>query len=424
MKQDNWNKDKVWNNLEEHLNKERRRKILFFWSIGLLLIAFLLLSGYFLLNPTDHNYKVLNEDKLIAALQMSSDSSRKAAITTTENELTPQKNANSADTISQLNVIKNKSDKDLLNKEPIETGIVSRLAPDEEFKVEDQDNRRDYVDQHQRDESITSLLQLEGLPLLSPNFFELKRQLYGTNIQSPYFLDPNKIYSWAISIQLHASKPNWQGDRPKNEQILFSTTQDILLSKNLSNHISVFGGISHERIWINYAHTSVHESQTEIYSDSGRFYDVGNDVSYYESGLLTQTTIVQRRVVNNNSISRVSIPIGIEYYYPFNRFRLYGGLGLRIRLFQLFDGVITDKNDGHLEDIRKIREYRFKRGIGIGFDTQLGLAYQFNSNWSLGIHYKFRLDDVFQLQNDNMFDDLIFQGAGLQLRYKLVPIGQ
>ena len=438
LQPDNWDRDKVWNNIEKELHKKKKRRgLLWLWFGSGSLLAILLFILWFSPGSNLMNTKGLpaTSDHLIER--------------NIPKNRTAQKSISKDDEQPELikPLLPNKMANQKAQQQAMKTPVSKPINIPEALKA----NTVATKDQLKKEESLpmsnstpTAVHPIEQALLPLPSQEEIKDQK-----AKIYFLAPpfNPIvYQWPLDQQKalartaqHTTNPtsafylrflssfsmgnvqylgaeNWKTAKERSESFEFASKSTIGLDWYFTKNSYLYSGLSYQIIRSRYDFTTTQTMTRLIESDSALVYDLGNEL-VYESGFLEETSTIRRSIIHNNTLRRFSIPLGLGYTKSIGRFQLEARAGIHFQWIQTFNGIALDENSNlHILNEQAINERYFSDHLKLGFNSAFLVNYQIKPRSSIFIGLQYEQDG--KASKTRIPFQSTYQFWGLQLGWK------
>ncbi len=187
--------------------------------------------------------------------------------------------------------------------------------------------------------------------------------------------------------------PNaWKQAREDSESFEYASTSTVGLDWYFAEHWYAFAGLSYQLLRSRYQFTSSQTTVQAVASDSAVVYNFQlSGEQYYEPGVREETRTTRRFIIHNNALHRWSLPLGIGFTQPVGRFYLEARVGARVRVIQHFDGVALDETtQQHILDNRLINEryYRDRPNLDLTASVLLNYHLKAGNCLFLGVQYE------------------------------------
>ena len=434
-----WNKDEVWNNIENRLQQKKKRRLLYWWFSGA--ASMVLLIGFLLWGTTSADTKTSLDNNSISKLKQQTssqeiqnsfpqerpiepdqDSKQQLEAEHSEIKLHPEQEPQTTNNmLTSKSTIKTKSTGMASEKLTRETATVKSKASTPPLSS-DQNNFFEKTEREKVADKNFGILA--PLPILEKDWssivFKRKESLAGQNTSYALVQKKKATTSWWVESGISI------GDKPKAnsliesrrdfncEQFRFMQTNAIGLQKTLNNKWSLKLGVAYQTIYEKYDCLSSSTQLEEIFSEKGTVYNLTEEATYYESGIAILSTTSTRHIIHNNFIHRLSVPVEMAYTLKKQAWSLEPSLGFRFQFFQHFDGILNYYGK-HLFDQEKINTTYYSQDFNIGLITSLNFKYTIAQKASLGLGLTYERDGVFNLFEGESF--VGYQTIGLRLGY-------
>ena len=152
------------------------------------------------------------------------------------------------------------------------------------------------------------------------------------------------------------------------------------LIQYLGKSFFVYGGLTGERIYSIYDHTISRSEVNTGVAENAVYYEFPDGAIWYEAGEVDITTTTTHRVIENNHVTRAYVPLGAGFVKDYHTWSLKSKIGFDLRWVQNFSGVLLI--DGvHQRD--KVITNPFHDSQA--FDARLHLSTQVDFNISRGL---------------------------------------
>ncbi len=428
-----WNKDEVWNNIENRLHQKKKRRLLFWWLSGaagsVLLIGFLMWW-----NTSADLYASLNKNS-ISKLEQKTNSQKTPNIFPVESPIELQRNSE-----QDIEVDHSQTKSSTKKEQQIKSANLKSnpaVMPTEELMTEITNLKRGEnttvfsIPQDtafEKTETNTAVNKrfglLESLPILakdwSPIIFNRSESLKDQTTSYALVQKKKASTSWWIESGISiGNKPSTKfiGETLRGfncEQFRFMQTNGIGLQRTLNSKWSLKLGLAYQTIYEKYECLSSSTELEEVFSEEGTVYHLAEETTYYEPGVAILSTSSTRFIIHNNFIHRLSVPLELAYAFKKSRWSLEPSLGFRFQFSQHFDGVINYKR-AHFFDQEIINDTYYSQDLSIGLISSLNIKCAISLKGSLGLGLTYERDDIFNLFEGDSFVE--YQTIGLRLGY-------
>jgi len=446
-----WNKDQVWDKVNDRLHKKKRRGIFFWWFFGgtaTVLVGLILWMNYSTPQQSEITVNTEIEEPILETNKSTSEESSKTTIDS------KTQNLNNTEPV----IDKNLSAKNNLEKVNSSTEIFAQNqsikkykstinAPSNQLKSNEEDALK-FIDSKQNDIVIkdsnyknvfenstieinqidstklelnqVSLDYLNMLPiqLFDFEYHDLELDSKQEIESYPTILDTTKIRSslnWYVESGIGIGKLH-KADIRNTETFRFSQTNTLGFEKYIHRNIKLNLGLSYQTFYHKYESTTLAFTEQAIASDSAIVYNLGNEIQHFEPGELYQTTENRRSIIHNNFVNRWSIPISVGYNFRFNKIDIIPSIGIRTRFSQKFNGIITEDNQ-HLFDEELINETYYSNQFDFGLMGSLSIRYNFNNKSALGIGARIEIENAINLYDIPPVQRSRYETLGIHVGY-------
>lgn len=395
----NWDRDKVWDDIERKLRKRKKRRgFLWFWlgsaTIGAALVFFLWIG---------QRHKAIETDALIATnntlIESNTQKNNIKQGTSSTNKAT-EENVNPLRAEEQIR--SNKVTREAMKNSSIQSFNSVPLSPTNTTNTKVRQIEKEIGTSSTP--SLTPITPNENysLPLSSQKIIQ-KQQADILPLDLPFNLIS---YTWSLNDQqlennLEVVEKNstpflfrvassigtgrvqylgsevWQAAKEESESFEFTTTTTIGLDWYFAKNTYLYTGLNDQIIQSRYDFTTVQTSTSFIESDSAIVYNLGNELAY-EPGILEQTSTSRRSIIHNNTLHRLSILLGLGYTKSIGRFQLETRVGIQAQFMQEFKGITLDENTSlHIFNNRASNERYYSDRLRLGLNTALFVNYRF-----------------------------------------------
>jgi len=396
-----WDRDKVWNNIERELRKKKRRRgFLLFWLGAGALLAVLAV----LLWLTPNEPQLANEPKKESSANFEADLDRSDSSLTQKSEakvfsgsLLSKKQATTAQrenfttgTLTNQSVNPTETSDFVFTRKETADSSDSSTLPSSTTSPASSTVEADTSLQKVADR-MAIFSPIDRLPM---NILDKPAEVI--LLQKPTM--PGAVLPLLLRLEttlstgavIYEGSEMWKQAKESSESFEYASTSTIGLDWYFAKNWYAFTGLSYQLIRTRYEFTSSQSTTRQIESDSAIIYQL-NGQSFYEPGILQETRTTRRFILHNNALHRLSIPLGIGFTQPIDRFQLEARIGTRFQFIQRFDGITLDEiTNQHLLNNDEINERYYQNNPSVDFTTALLLNYplQPGSYLFLGVQYK------------------------------------
>lgn len=429
-----WNKDKVWNKIEDELHQKKKRRFLYWKLLGgistIIIVACLLKLKY----DKVHQDEPLNEIK--HQVMKNTYPIETSEETSLEKVIVSKKGSKIAYTekaieiqnlsIDSQNSIQNLSNSKSLKRDDFLLDPVSIGVNSVDIKKNEQDKITLETKLLQNVTEEINLSNLPSLPLgLLTADFNSEENISLESLNSMSADDKTTFSSssfWWIENGLNFGERrevNLIHDfQPRNttEEFRFMHTTAFGIQKFLSKAWSLKLALAYQTIYEKYENAPSFEVEEEKFSEEATVYNLSNGITYYEAGFSTHKFTRTRAIIHNNFIHRLSIPMEGVFSFSIYPFSIDPSFGIRLQYFQRFNGIIAQNEDpGHLFDTEEINEIYYPNNFGLGFLAALNFKLEISESASLGLKLNYEKDDFLNLVKTSYSSK--YETMGLQLGY-------
>lgn len=403
-----WDRDRVWLQIEGELQKKRRKRALWFWWLGVLCFGLLTFTTYLYLHhhdgtelgqlPIYGNSNILNENPY----QIGTVQDQKSR------PLDPSISSNTSEKSAEKQVGK-------------QTPSSTRMRPLDPTAQMDRTNKSQLSSQNPKADSLASpnliaqalatAQELGRIPVLPPLSISPSPPSYRP---TALILTPNKSLAiasdstpWKISFNStwssgnvrHFGSETWINAKDKSESFNLSSSHSLLLKRPLDSHCYAYLGIQHQLVLNTYNFTTESINIQTVPNDSAVVYHLDGLEPIYEPGTLQETTTSRRWIVRNNRLQRWSIPLGLGYVREKGRLGFQASMGLNFQFWQGFSGVALDEgSQTHLLNQSEIRDRYYRNPWQFNFNSSLALSYKLHPRYTLLLGVDYQKDNLFSIR--------------------------
>jgi len=391
-----WDRDKVWNNIERELRKKKRRRgFLLFWLGSGILVAILAVLvgvsiGQFWPDEVENKPTFATEKSATATTFSTTDTTKSNTISNA-----PPPDIQAPKVLTPSTALRQTT------FETLETIPLRGERLPKASTLEIQTNILDEKNQ-QLTEADTfvqtpeyEMIILPAIERLSGNFLNTPTQQIPLS-SSAIAVDTTKSFylrlqtTFSTGNALHEGPQDWQQAKADSETFEYASTSTIGVDWQFAKKWYAFTGLSYQLIRSRYEYTSSQSTVRQIESDSAIIYQL-NGEEFYDAGTLQETRTTRRFIVHNNALHRFSIPLGIGFIHPLERLQLEARLGTRFQFIQRFDGIaLEETTNQHLLYNDLINERYYPNSPSLDLTTALLLHYPLrpDSHLFLGVQYE------------------------------------
>ncbi len=389
-----FDKEKVWANIELDQNKKRRKRLLPFFTVALFALVILFIV-------TKHNTSTQSQ-----LTQGSSVSNETTSTTSLEKNIkeTTQHKSNQAHPEKE-----NKEKVSLnpkLNSKKIDKAAINNTNKESQLS---KTNKTIPSAQKKTVASYVRPIQFEINPKQLIEFYPIKKITFGDirdqdkiinlstkfiteskDIKKPLFRKASKsIFAQGSTIFSKFQDSNTLENSWTYAQGLnFISSNTFGIEWRLANNIIIRTGVNLELTSSTYDHT-----QYDI--ESGTIAD--DTISIYNNTIMTgsrlYTTEIERRIVSNNQLIRIGVPVALGYSIDRKSYKVNLLMQSTYSRFLKFTGVIANANQEHITDQDFIKDNYFTKKSSINMSGLVLLEKRINRHLTANTGLEFIISD-------------------------------
>ncbi|MBX2875501.1 MAG: hypothetical protein KTR30_25515 [Saprospiraceae bacterium] len=427
-----WDRDKVWLQIEKGLQKKRRKRAVWFWWLGTVSLGLLTFCTYLYFNH--HTNSTLGQ----FPIQWAGTSIEQRLPVDTR----PGPSAEIADLPSASGEHRGSADAQVTPQFPTQTGIKLQNKHLTMTEVDSSHFSRPAPTLLKASgpqlaaQEISSTKDVAGMPILSPLDLiapsisnPLRPLLLGANgpIVPPPVASPWKVgfnSTWSRGKARHYGPDTWIDAKEMSESFNFAATHSLLLEKSLDDHWHAYLGIQHQLLFNTYDFTTESLRIQTVPNDSAVVYQLDGLDAIYEPGTLEETTTNRRWIIRNNKQERWSIPFGLGYRYEKGRLGFQATLGLNFQFWQGFRGVALDEvSRTHVLNQSEISGKYYRNPWQFNFNTSFDFSYPLHPRYTLLLGLNYQQDNLISVRQQAYRSTYQLWGLSIGMRMP-ISIGQ
>ena len=419
-----WDRDRVWQQIEEELRKKRRKRALLFWWLGVLSLGLLTFSTYIYLHHHDET-----ELGQLPVYRDSSLRGESAPLMDTK----PNMESTSSNTPISSGNFERSIDQQAIKQIPTDlrprtlSSTLQLGLPDTVKSSPKNPKSSAAASSALIKEALTSAQNLGRMPLFSPlsvspsplsyppTVLALRPNNSPAPVSTPWQLDINS--TWSIGQVRHVGSEAWVDAKEASESFHLATTHSLVLGRALDSHWYAYLGIQHQWLLSTYDFTTESVNIQTVPSDSAVIYQLDGLAPIYEPGTLQETTTNRRWIVRNNKLHRWAIPLGLKYRQEKGRVGFQASLGMHFQFWQGFRGAALDElTQTHILDQGEIRNQYYRNPWQFNFNTSFALSYKLHPQYTLLIGLDYQKDNLFSIRQQPYQSTYELWGVSIGIR--------
>ncbi len=411
-----WDRDKVWMQIEEQLQKKRRKRAIWFWWMGSLCLGLLAFSSYVYLYhhtntplgqfPIHGKGSILQEGPMVVKKVDQENQLSSAKIPVQEFTVEPARSSTrqQAATSTPIPSLANQNLSSSLSSTATLAPIARPLSVQPEVQERTGFEKRSVLPPLKR---LDPYLYYQQQPL--------SWQLSTPRTTQPWNLSIKS--SWLVGQVDYSGPQDWISAKEGSETFNFSHAHSLLLEGRLTAKWYGYLGIQHQLHLNTYDFSTTSVQIRNVPSDSAVVYQLDGLDPIYESGSLQETTTSRRWIVQNNELHRWSIPFGLGLRHENGKIGLQATLGMNFQFWQGFKGVALHEGmQSHILDQGAIRNKYYRNPWQFNFNSSIALSYRLHPQYILLFGLEYQKDNLISIQTQPYQADYELWGLSLGIR--------